>query len=177
MLEAWPAERASRRLMPIARSVMYATHNTPARAGQQPVARDAEDERAAAMAQQVIVLIAEDEETIAETLALIVEDAGFTALVAYNGRDALALARQHHPQLIITDLMMPYLNGTDLIATVRADAAARGLAPPPVIVVTAVSAARAREAGADAVIVKPFDVSKIEAAMHRLLPDEDNGGG
>lgn len=172
MPEPWPPDRTSQRPMAAARSSVYATPDRPANARRQPTSRAVEDERAAPEPGQVVVLIAEDEETIAETLALIVEDAGFTALVARNGREALALARQHHPQLIITDLMMPYLNGADLIATVRADAASQRVAPPPVIVVTAASAARAQEAGADVVVVKPFDVTKIEAAMHRLLPGE-----
>lgn len=121
---------------------------------------------------QVLVLVAEDEETIAETLALIVEDAGYVALVAHDGREALALSRQHHPHLIITDLMMPYLSGADFIAAVRSDATARGYAPPPVIVVTATSRARAEEAGADAIVTKPFDIAKIEAAMQRLLQEQ-----
>ena len=122
---------------------------------------------------QVIVLVAEDEETIAETLALIVADVGYVAIVARDGREALALARQHRPQLIITDLMMPYMSGADLITSVRADAAAQGHAPPPVVVVTAASRARAEEAGADAVVVKPFDVSRVEAVIHQLLPDDE----
>ena len=123
--------------------------------------------------QQAVVLVAEDEETIAETLALIVEDAGYVAVVAHDGRTALALARQHRPQLIITDLMMPYLSGADLIAALRGEAASNGMDPPAVIVVTAASRARAEAAGADAIILKPFDVRAIEAAMRRLLPDED----
>jgi CheY-like chemotaxis protein len=122
--------------------------------------------------QQVIVLVAEDEETIAETLAMIVGDAGYLPVVARNGREALALARQHHPQLIITDLMMPFLSGQDLIAAARADAAAQGARPPAVMVVTAASRARAEEAGADAVIIKPFDVNKLEAVMQRLLREQ-----
>ncbi len=119
-----------------------------------------------------IVLIAEDEETIAETLAMIVEDAGYSAIVAHDGREALALTRQHRPQLIITDLMMPYLSGADLIAAVRAEAAAEGQAPPPFVIVTAASRVRAEEAGADAVIAKPFDVTRVEAVIQRLLYDD-----
>jgi len=120
----------------------------------------------------LFVLVVEDEETIAETLALLVEDAGYVALVAHNGRDALALARQHRPHLIITDLMMPYLSGADLIAAVRQDATAQGYSAPPIIVVTAASRAHAEEAGADAIITKPFDIAKIEAAMQRLLEEQ-----
>lgn len=121
---------------------------------------------------QMVVLIAEDEATIAETLALIVEDAGYVAVVAYDGRTALALARQHRPHLIITDLMMPHLNGADLIAAVRREATAEGVEPPPVIAVTALSRARAAEANADVIVEKPFDLRNIEAAMRQLLPDD-----
>lgn len=119
--------------------------------------------------EQVIVLIADDEETIAETLAMIVEDAGYAPLVAHNGREALVLARERHPRLILTDLMMPYLNGADLIAAVRRHAASEGYASPPVVLVTAAGRARAEQAGADYIIAKPFDVARIEAVLERLV--------
>lgn len=122
---------------------------------------------------QVIVLVAEDDEVIAETLAQIVEDEGHVAVVARDGRRALDLARQHRPRLIITDLMMPYLDGANLIAAVRRDAAGRGAAAPPVIVVTALGRARAEAAGADVVITKPFDLARLEAAMRGLLGAEE----
>lgn len=133
-----------------------------------PTEPDAAD-TASMEADELVVLIAEDEETIAEALALIVEDRGHVAVVAHDGREALALVRQRRPHLIITDLMMPHLSGADLIAQVRRDAAAQGQAPPPVLVVTALSLAAAERAGADAIIAKPFDVTKIEDAMQRLL--------
>ncbi|MGH2487556.1 MAG: response regulator [Ktedonobacterales bacterium] len=118
---------------------------------------------------EVIVLIAEDEETIAETLAMIIEDAGYVPVVAHDGRQALLLARERRPQLIVTDLMMPYINGAELIAEVRVLAAAEGYPAPPIILVTAASAARARDAGADAIVAKPFELSRIEAVVHRLM--------
>lgn len=139
---------------------------------QQPTIEPAEDQQPARQPLQAVVLIAEDEVTIAETLALIVEDAGYTPILARDGREALALARQHHPDLIITDLMMPFLNGADLIATIHGDATAQGATPPPVVVVTAASRARAEASGATIVIVKPFDVTMIESALRRLLPGD-----
>lgn len=147
--------------------ILYAVPEAPR--DTPPSSRHDEASETEAEPQQAMVLIAEDEETIADTLAMVIEDAGYVPVVAHDGREALALARQHHPQLIITDLMMPFLNGADLIAAVRRDAAAHGAVPPPVVVVTAASRARAEEAGADVVIVKPFDVTKIEAAMRQLL--------
>ena len=128
----------------------------------------------ASEAQQAMVLVAEDEETIAETLALLVEDAGCIPIVAHDGREALALARQHHPHLIITDLMMPYMTGAELIAAVRADADAQGYAPPAIMVVTAASRAHAQQAGADAVVGKPFDITQVESVMQRLLGERSS---
>jgi DNA-binding response OmpR family regulator len=113
-------------------------------------------------------LIAEDERVIAEVIAAVVADAGHEPLVAGHGRRALELARARWPALVITDLMMPHLDGAGLIAGLRAEAAARGLARPPAILVTsAVGAARA--AGADAVLRKPFDLDALEALVRRLL--------
>jgi DNA-binding response OmpR family regulator len=96
------------------------------------------------------------------------------ALIAHDGRTALALARQHHPRLLITDLMMPFLSGAELVAAIRADAATEEIVAPPVVVVTAASLALADEVGADSVIAKPFDVRNIEAAIQRLLDNDDH---
>lgn len=120
-------------------------------------------------AEQTLVLVAEDEETIAETLAMIVEDAGYVPVIAHDGREALALARQHRPRIIITDLMMPYMSGAELVTAVRTDAEAQSYTPPAIMVVTAAS--RAREAGADAIVAKPFDIAQIESVMRRLLSE------
>jgi CheY-like chemotaxis protein len=116
-----------------------------------------------------LVLIAEDEEPIAETLAMLVEDCGYTPLIATNGRQALELARARHPALIITDMMMPYMDGVELIATLHKDAAADGYAPTPTILLSAAGLKRMRAAGADAILPKPFDLDVLEALLHRFL--------
>lgn len=162
---AWPVQSD-------AATAIYALPRLP-RNHQPTIERD-EGRQTARQPQQAVVLIAEDEVTIAETLAMVIEDAGYMPIVARDGREALALARQHHPDLVITDLMMPFLDGANLIAAIRSDAAAQGAAPPPIVVVTAASRARAEAAGADIVIVKPFDVTRIENAMRRLLPGDSH---
>ena len=116
-----------------------------------------------------VVLIAEDEEPVAETVAYVVEDAGYTPLVATHGRQALALAQERRPALLITDLMLPYVSGADLIAALRAEATACGQAAPPVILMTAASLSQARAAGADVVLRKPFHLAELEALLHRFL--------
>lgn len=119
--------------------------------------------------EQPVVLVAEDEEPIAAALMLIIEDAGYVPLVASHGKAALDLIRQRHPALIITDLMMPYLDGAELISTVRAEAAHENHIPPPIVLMTAAGTRRAQEAGADALLRKPFNIEDVEAVLSRFL--------
>lgn len=116
-----------------------------------------------------LVLIADDEAPIAEVLAMLVEDAGYIPAVALNGRQALDLAHVRWPALVITDLMMPHLNGSGLIAALRAQAAVDHHRMPAVIVLTAGGMAEARSTGADAVVRKPFDIAKLEGLIAQLL--------
>lgn len=122
------------------------------------------------LSRSVVVLVAEDEESIAEIIATILREMEATPLIAAHGREALALARQHTPALVITDLMMPLMDGAELIAALRAEARAEGETPPPVILMTAGGVERAREAGADVVLSKPFDLGALEEQVRRYLP-------
>lgn len=116
-----------------------------------------------------LVLIVEDEEPLAETISFIVQGAGYVPMVALHGHKAVEMARSRHPALLITDLMLPHLDGAALIATLRADAAARGDAAPAIILMTAVGRPQARAAGADVVLRKPFRLADLEALLRRFL--------
>lgn len=122
-----------------------------------------------ASSEPLLVLVAEDEEPIAEALSLIVLDAGYTPLIAMHGRQALEMARRQHPALVITDLMMPYLDGIALITALRADAAQEHHPPPPIILMTAAGVQRVHEAKADAVLSKPFDLDVVEKLLRHFL--------
>jgi DNA-binding response OmpR family regulator len=117
----------------------------------------------------VLILIADDEEPIVEMLAAFVEDLGYTPLVAQNGQQALELARERWPTLIITDLMMPMLNGADLIMALRAEAAAHERVAPPVVLLTAGSARATSNLHVDALLFKPFDLDELERVIRGLL--------
>jgi DNA-binding response OmpR family regulator len=117
----------------------------------------------------LLVLIAEDEEPLAETISYVVRAAGYTPLVALHGRQALDLARTRRPALVISDLMLPYLDGATLMATLRADALLKGEAPAATILMTAASLVEARAAGADVVLRKPFYLVDLEALLRRFL--------
>ena len=124
---------------------------------------------AAEVATSKLILIAEDEAPIADAISMIVEDAGFTPLIAEHGEEALEMARSRRPDLIITDLMMPRLDGVALIAALREDATRDGNKAPPIILMTAAGMKRAQEVGADAVVRKPFNVEDLEALIRRFL--------
>jgi two-component system, chemotaxis family, chemotaxis protein CheY len=116
-----------------------------------------------------LVLIIEDEEPLAETISFIVREAGYTPVIALQGRQALELARAHRPGLVITDLMIPHLDGAGVIEALRTTAAAAGEPAPPIILITAANQVRARAAGADVILRKPFYLADLEALLRRFL--------
>jgi DNA-binding response OmpR family regulator len=69
--------------------------------------------------QKPVVLIVDDEAVIADTLAVILKQAGFTTMVAYDGQNALGMVKGVAPDLLLTDVVMPGLSGVDLAIAVR----------------------------------------------------------
>jgi CheY-like chemotaxis protein len=65
------------------------------------------------------VLIVDDQRLIADTLAEILGNAGFNAIAAYDGFDALDKASRFHPNWVVTDVLMPRMNGVELAITLR----------------------------------------------------------
>lgn len=124
-----------------------------------------------------VVLIADDEEPIAEALGDIIEEAGYHAILARDGRRALELALGERPALVITDYMMPYLNGAQLMLAVREDAHSRGQSPPPMVLMSAAGRPYLDGTLADAIIGKPFDIAEIDALLHRLVGASGHGDG
>lgn len=115
------------------------------------------------------VVIADDEESIADAVAMLIEEAGLTPFIAPNGKVALDLVRAHHPALVITDLMMPIMDGAKLIEALRAEARADGSHPPPILLLSAAPASVSAEARADAYLAKPFDLQALEERIEHLL--------
>lgn len=122
------------------------------------------DEESAAQSRPT-VLIVDDDSPIAETLAMIIEDMGYSVVLAYNGREGLAAAMRVPPNLIITDLMMPQMTGAEMLAALRAT----HLNMPPILVLTAGERTYAQDVGATATIAKPFDVKVLESVVRSLI--------
>jgi DNA-binding response OmpR family regulator len=66
-----------------------------------------------------VVLVVDDEPVIADTLAAILKQAGFAALVAYDGQEALEIAKIVPPDLLLTDVVMPGISGVELAIALR----------------------------------------------------------
>lgn len=119
--------------------------------------------RRAPEAAAATVLIVEDEECIAQLLGEFLESAGYQVLVAFNGRAALTLARTVLPTLVLTDLVMPEMDGPSLIQALRASPKTRKI---PVVMM---SSTRPMPATLHAIpfIAKPFDLDDVLAAVDR----------
>lgn len=113
------------------------------------------------------ILIAEDDPDISELLSLYLENAGYTVFTALNGRSALEIFQEKQISLALVDIMMPGLNGYDLILRLRE------VSNIPVIILSAKSAASDRvfglDVGADAYLTKPFNPLEVLANIRALL--------
>jgi two-component system phosphate regulon response regulator PhoB len=125
------------------------------------------------------VLIIEDEEDIAELIAHHVREAGFNAVVAHNGIQAFKIIEGNLPDLIVLDLMLPDMDGTEICRILKRKNKTQNI---PVIMVTAkgeeVDRIVGLELGADDYIVKPFStrelVLRVKNVLRRLKgPAED----
>jgi CheY-like chemotaxis protein len=116
-----------------------------------------------------LILIVDDEAAIAETLAEFMLELGYPTLIASNGEQALTLARLRWPALVFTDLMMPYLNGIEFIAALRAEAAARKVTPPFTVLLTAAGKRAIKQTDADAIVLKPFELEQIEQVVNQCF--------
>ncbi|MCP3103456.1 response regulator [Myxococcus sp. K15C18031901] len=111
-----------------------------------------------------LVLVADDEPAVLEVLSQVVEDLGHEVVKARDGAEALELARERRPQLVVTDHMMPRLSGVELCRRLKRDAT---LGDVPVILLSAVLPQGAPEA--HAFLHKPFEITDFESLVHRSL--------
>lgn len=129
------------------------------------------------MARQTTILVIEDEPKTSAALRLYLEHAGFRVLQAFTGNQALALAREKSPDLILLDLMLPELDGVAICRTLRAES------DVPVVMVTAKTTEedklRGLNIGADDYITKPFSprevVARVQAVLRRATGIDSSG--
>jgi CheY-like chemotaxis protein len=113
-----------------------------------------------------LVLIVDDEQPIRTVIRMLMSDAGYETVEAIDGSEALTLIDRARPDLIISDVMMPVLDGLELSRQLRAQDKTRAI---PIILMTAARKRILEESNANAIILKPFDLTDLEEMVGRLL--------
>ncbi|MGE0145213.1 MAG: response regulator transcription factor [Planctomycetota bacterium] len=116
------------------------------------------------------VLVVDDDPFIARSLAFVLRKAGFDVIEARDGESALETIRSQHPDLVFLDVMMPKIDGFQVVEQVRADPACDGVR---IVLLTArgqeADRLRGQAVGADAYVTKPFSPTKILEQARALL--------
>jgi two-component system, OmpR family, alkaline phosphatase synthesis response regulator PhoP len=116
------------------------------------------------------ILVAEDEQHIAEMITFKLTNGGHQVIRARDGEEAIRLAEQETPDLILLDVMMPVLSGFEVLRQLKSDQACRSV---PVIMVTAKGQERevvsGLRDGATDYIVKPFSLKELVARIELVL--------
>lgn len=116
------------------------------------------------------LLLVDDEEALVELMKVRLEANGFEVSVATDGAQALEIARQYRPDLIILDLMLPKMDGYKVCALLKGDINYSGI---PILIFTARAQEGdqklALEVGADDYIVKPFEPVVLLDKINKLL--------
>lgn len=120
------------------------------------------------------ILVVDDDRKIVDLVALYLKRDGYTVLTAADGYEALEIARRKLPDLIVLDLLLPELGGTDVCRLLRAES------DVPIIMLTARATdedkLRGLDLGADDYMTKPFNprelVARVRAVLRRTTPNE-----
>jgi two-component system OmpR family response regulator len=116
---------------------------------------------------KAIILVVDGDPHIRDLEAYFLQKAGYSVVFEKNGDGALEQARKTMPDIVITEILVPKLDGLALCRRLKADRGTRDIA---VLVFSILSAAdRAREAGADAFLLKPFAEHRMVSTVRRLL--------
>jgi len=112
------------------------------------------------------VMVVDDEPDIRYLLRITLEEAGYGVVEAAHGEAALEQVRRSPPQIVLTDQMMPRMNGGELIERLRAEETTKAI---PIVML---SGTNGGQLGADAVLGKPFDSGELILLVDRLTGTE-----
>jgi two-component system alkaline phosphatase synthesis response regulator PhoP/two-component system response regulator VicR len=123
------------------------------------------------------ILVVDDEPNIVRLIQVNLERRNYRVETANNGAQALAKIKENRPDLLVSDVMMPEMDGFDLLANIRRDPALMDL---PVIMLTAKAqdddVMRGYKTGADMYLTKPFKPDELIGFVQRIL-SYDSGDG
>lgn len=125
------------------------------------------------------ILVVDDDKKTVDLIRLYLEKDGYRVLTAYDGRQAMDLARRREPGLIILDLMLPRVDGLDVCRILRSESKV------PIIMLTAKTTEEDKlvglDLGADDYVTKPFSprelVARVRAVLRRVHTEEEDGPG
>lgn len=116
------------------------------------------------------ILVVDDEADLVETLRFSLELEGYEVLTSYNGEEALHLARNNQPDLILLDVMLPKMDGYKVCRLLKFDARYKHI---PILMLTAKTQEKDRligqETGADEYITKPFEMEELMKKIREYL--------
>jgi two-component system phosphate regulon response regulator PhoB len=116
------------------------------------------------------VLIVDDERDLAELIGFNLRQSGFDTRIALTGEDALRMARERKPELVLLDVMLPDMSGLEVCRQLKASPATRDV---PIVMLTARGEEMDRvagfEIGADDYVVKPFSVRELVLRLKAIL--------
>ena len=117
-----------------------------------------------------VILVADDDPDILSIVSMSLETQGYTVYKAANGREAVDLARQHHPDLVLMDMMMPIVSGYEAVTELKADPSTSGIT---IVGLSAKAMAtdmeRATDVGIDGYITKPFRIAQVLSVVESYL--------
>ena len=115
------------------------------------------------------ILVAEDEPMLLKTIELKLKKEGYEVITTIDGREAVAKIETEDPDMVITDIMMPYVSGLEIVAIVRKKTGKK----IPIIMLSAMEQEKvvmeAFELGADDYITKPFSLNELAIRVKRLM--------
>lgn len=118
------------------------------------------------MTETRLVVVVDDSPSVRETIAFILQSEGFDVRTAANGEEGLALSTELRPKVVLTDAMMPKIDGFELCRRLKDDPELAGIC---VIMLTSmgqqIDHERAREVGVDHFVTKPFDEDEVLALL------------
>jgi len=124
------------------------------------------------------ILAVDDEKHIVRLVQVNLERAGYTVITANDGKEALEKVNEENPDLVVLDVMMPYMDGFEVLQNLRRSPATRDI---PVIMLTAkaqdADVFKGWQSGVDCYLTKPFNPMELLSFVKRIFDSMDGGPG
>jgi two-component system alkaline phosphatase synthesis response regulator PhoP/two-component system response regulator VicR len=124
------------------------------------------------------ILAVDDERHIVRLVQVNLEKAGYEVVTAFDGKEALEKVASENPDLVVLDVMMPYMDGFEVLQTLRKNPSTRDL---PVIMLTAkaqdADVFRGWQSGVDCYLTKPFNPMELISFVKRIFKSIDDNEG